>query len=38
MRAFYANRQQNTLVQNAAHAAGQALAEADINALLADES
>ena len=38
MRAFYANRLQNTLAQNAANVAAQGLAEADINSLLADES
>jgi PHD/YefM family antitoxin component YafN of YafNO toxin-antitoxin module len=38
MRAFYANRLQNTLAQNAAHVAAQGLVEADINTLLADES
>jgi len=38
MRAFYANRLQNTLTHNAAHVAAQGLVEADINTLLADES
>ncbi len=38
MRAFYANRLQNTLIQNAANVAAQGLAEADITTLLADES
>lgn len=38
MRAFYANRLQNTLAQNAANAAAHGLAESDFNAMLADES
>jgi len=38
MRAFYANRLQNTLTRNAANAAAHGLAESDFNAMLADES
>lgn len=38
MRAFYANRLQSTLAQNAAQAAAQGLADADVQSLLSDES
>lgn len=38
MRAFYANRLQNALAQNAGQAAAQGLTEADVQNLLSDES
>lgn len=38
MRAFYANRLQQTLDQTAAAAAAAGLSEAEVDALLADES
>jgi PHD/YefM family antitoxin component YafN of YafNO toxin-antitoxin module len=38
MRTFYANRLQGSLAQNAAEAAAKGLTQADVEALLVDES